>query len=47
MKGDIGMENYEKQVQQEAAYPILVQQDSEAWEIRQITKGMGSYGSEW
>ena len=30
MKGDIGMENYEKQVQQEAAYPILVQQDSEA-----------------
>ena len=40
MKGDIGMANYEKQVEQEAAYPmhpcIFVQllQDSEAGEER-------------
>ena len=24
MKGDIGMANYEKRVEQEAAYPILI-----------------------
>ena len=36
MKGDIGMANYEKQVEQEAAYPIPISlyncyiQDSEA-----------------
>ena len=32
MKGDIGMPNYEKQVEQEAAYPIPISllQDSEA-----------------
>ena len=31
LKGDIGMANYEKQVEQEAAYPIPISlQDSEA-----------------
>ena len=40
MKGDIGMANYEKQVEQEAAYPIPIYifvqllQDSEAREER-------------
>ena len=36
MKGDIGMANYEKQVEQEAAYPIPISllQDSEAKEER-------------
>ena len=40
LKGDIGMANYEKQVEQEAAYPIPISlyiqllQDSEAREER-------------
>ena len=43
MKGDIGMANYEKQVEQEAAYPIPISLYNCYRTVRQEKRGIGPY----
>ena len=42
MKGDIGMANYEKQVEQEAAYPIPISLYNCYRTVRQEKRGIGN-----
>ena len=43
MKGDIGMANYEKQVEQEAAYPIPISLYNCYRTVRQEKRGIAIY----
>ena len=43
MKGDIGMVNYEKRVEQEAAYPIPISLYNCYRTVRQEKRGIASY----
>ena len=43
LKGDIGMANYEKQVEQEAAYPIPISSYNCYRTVRQEKRGIAIY----